>query len=218
MELLDTAHVIIARKKHKKIKSNGIRDMECVGEKGKFAEGDLMKRKIIVVLLLVFVILINGNAQRDSIDMPLYEGRSLVIGVIGETPQVREEGHVGFREVTFQQLEDLDLSAELDAVFITKEHLVEASEPKYTKVYHQAEVPFFYIESKKSHVPFTIEELSYDEVPDLSSDMYATGYYGKDASHWGYGLYNGVMNETNIQAVYSHIFATIESLHNDGGT
>ena len=41
--------------------------------------------------------------------------------------------------------------------------------------------------------------------------MYATGYYGKDAEHWGYGLYNGVMNETNVQAVYSHIFATIES-------
>lgn len=170
-----------------------------------------MKRKIIVVLLLVFVILINGNAQRDSIDTPLYEGRSLVIGVIGKTPQVREKGHVGFKEVTFQQLEDLDLSAELDA-------LVEASEPKYTEVYKKAEVPFFYIESKKSHVPFTIKELSYDEVPDLSTDMYATGYYGKNAEHWGFGLYNDVMNETNIQAVYSHIFTTIESLHNDGGT
>lgn len=177
-----------------------------------------MKRRMIVVLLLVLVILINGNAQRDSMDTPLYDGRSLVIGVIGETPQVREKGHVGFKEVTFQQLEDLDLSAELDAIFITKEHLVEASAPKYTEVYNKAEVPFFYIESKKSHVPFTIEELSYDEVPDLSSDMYATGYYGKDAEHWGYGLYNGVMNETNVQAVYSHIFATIESLHHDGGT
>lgn len=117
--------------------------MECVGEKGKFAKEMFMKRKKIVILLLVFVILIIGNAQRDSIDIPFYEGRSLVIGVIGETPQVREKGHVGFREVTFQQLEDLDLSAELDAVFITKEHLVEASEPKYTKIYHQAEVPFF---------------------------------------------------------------------------
>ncbi|MBT2760077.1 hypothetical protein [Paenibacillus sp. ISL-20] len=177
-----------------------------------------MKRKIIVILLLVFVILINGNAQRDSIDMPLYEGRSLVIGVIGETPQVREEGHVDFKEVTFEQLEDLDLSPELDAVFITKEHLVEASEPKYTEVYNKVEVPFFYIESKKSHVPFTIEELSYDEVPDLSTDMYATGYYGKDDQYWGYGLYNDVMNETNIKAVYSRIFTTIESLHNDGGT
>ncbi|WP_098746708.1 hypothetical protein [Paenibacillus sp. EZ-K15] len=177
-----------------------------------------MKRKIIVVLLLVFVILINGNAQRDSIDIPLYEGRSLVIGVIGETPQVRENGHVDFKEVTFQQLEDLDIPADLDAIFITKEHLVEASEPKYTEVYNKAEVPFFYIESKKSHVPFTIEELSYDEVPDLSTDMYATGYYGKDDQYWGYGLYNDVMNETNIKAVYSHIFTTLESLHNDGGT
>lgn len=185
--------------------------------KGKSTKAMIMKRKIAAVILLVFVILINGNAQPDSIDMPLYEGRRLVVGVIGETPQVREKGRVDFKEITFQQLEDLDLFAELDAIFITKEHLVEASEPKYTEVYHQAEVSFFYIESTKSHVPFTIEELSYDEVPDLSSDMYAIGYYGKNTEHWGYGLHNGVMNQANIQAVYSHIFTTIESLHNDGG-
>lgn len=176
-----------------------------------------MKRKIGLVLLLVFVVLINGNALARFDDTPLYEGRSLVIGVIGEAPQVREKGHVDFKEVTFQQLEDLDIPAELDAIFITKEHLVEASEPKYTEVYNKSEVPFFYIESKKSHVPFTIEELSYDEVPDLSADMYATGYYGKGDQYWGYGLYNDVMNETNVKAVYSHIFTTIESMHNDGG-
>ena len=60
---------------------------------------------------------------------------------------------MGFKEVTFQQLEDLDLSAELDAIFITKEHLVEASAPKYTEVYNKAEVPFFYIESKNLMSP-----------------------------------------------------------------
>ena len=109
-----------------------------------------MKRRMIVVLLLVLVILINGNAQRDSMDTPLYDGRSLVIGVIGETPQVRREGHVGFKEVTFQRLEDLDLSAELDAIFITKEHLVEASAPKYTEVYNKAEVPFSILSLKIS--------------------------------------------------------------------
>ncbi|MEC0202796.1 hypothetical protein P4H39_09170 [Paenibacillus lautus] len=175
-------------------------------------------KKISMVLLFISFIVMGCVSKPDSIDMPLYEGRSLVIGVIGETPQVREEGYVDFKEVTFEQLEDLDLSPELDAVFITKEHLVEASEPKYTEVYNKAEVPFFYIESSKSHVPFTIEELSYDEVPALSTDMYATGYYGKDDQYWGYGLYNDVMNETNIKAVYSRIFTTIESLHNDGGT
>ncbi|MCV4231776.1 hypothetical protein OHJ21_11405 [Virgibacillus sp. LDC1] len=174
-------------------------------------------KKISMVLLFISFIVMGCVSKTDSIDMPLYEGRSLVIGVIGETPQVREEGHVDFKEVTFEQLEELDLSPELDAVFITKEHLVEASEPKYTEVYNKAEVPFFYIESSKSHVPFTIEELSYDEVQDLSTDMFATGYYGKDDQYWGYGLYNNVMNETNIKAVYSRIFTTIESLHNDGG-
>ena len=60
-----------------------------------------MKRRMIVVLLLVLVILINGNAQRDSMDTPLYDGRSLVIGVIGETPQVRRRGMWVLKKLRF---------------------------------------------------------------------------------------------------------------------
>ncbi|MEC0256309.1 hypothetical protein [Paenibacillus lautus] len=80
-------------------------------------------KKISMVLLFISFIVMGCVSKTDSIDMPLYEGRSLVIGVIGETPQVREEGHVDFKEVTFEQLEELDLSPELDAVFITKERI-----------------------------------------------------------------------------------------------
>lgn len=174
-----------------------------------------MKKKIIVVLLLGFVILVCGNAQRDSIATPLYEGRSLVIGVIGDTPQVREEEHVDFQQVTFDQLEDPYFSSELDAIFIMKEHLAKASEPKYTEIYQKADVPFFFIESSKSHIPLTVEELSYNEVPDLSPDTYATGFYGKKAQYWDYGLPNDAMNETHIKAVYSNMFTIIESLHSE---
>ncbi|ACX66029.1 MULTISPECIES: hypothetical protein [Bacillales] len=174
-----------------------------------------MKKKIIVVLLLGFVVLVSGNAQRDSIATPLYEGRSLVIGVIGDTPQVGEKEHVDFRDITFEQLEDPYFSSDLDAIFITKEHLAKASEPKYTEIYQKADIPFFFIESKKSHVPFTVKELSYNEVPDLSPDTYVTGFYGKKAQYWDYGLHNDAMNETNIKVTYSNIFTIIESLHSE---
>jgi len=75
------------------------------------------------------------------------------------------------------QLKEIRSLTDLDAVFITKEKLREAAEPQYAKVYKTAGVPFFFIESLKSYIPFTYEELSYDEVPDSLSNMYATGYY-----------------------------------------
>ncbi|KZS43067.1 hypothetical protein AWU65_00095 [Paenibacillus glucanolyticus] len=173
----------------------------------------MMKNAMVLFCICLMLMVCKSNA--DSVDTPPYEGppfegRSLVIGLIGETPNIREE-NIDFEEVTFKQLEE-GLSSDLDAIFITKEFLVEASNPQYAKVYHHSDIPFFYIESKKSHVPFTIEELSYADVPDLSAYAYATGYYGEESHYWEYGLYNDVRNESNIQDVYSRIFTTIESL------
>jgi hypothetical protein len=44
--------------------------------------------------------------------------------------------------------------------------------------------------------------------------MYATGYLqiGEASKFWGYGLYNGKVNEPNIKDVYSRMFTTIESI------
>lgn len=169
-----------------------------------------MKRNAIVLFCICFILMF-FNSNSDTVNTSLYEGRSLVIGLIGDPPIIREE-HVDFKEITLKQLADQELPSDLDAIFIMKEHLVEASDQKYVKVYQNADIPFFYIDSKKSYIPFTNEELSYDEVPDLSADTYATGYYGKKSRTWGYGLYNDVLNEANIMDVYSRIFTTIESL------
>jgi len=95
-----------------------------------------------------------------------------------------------------------------------KEHLTEAANQKYAKDYINAGIPFFFMETQKSYLSFINEELSYDDVPDLSSDNYAIGYFqsGKEYQHWGYGLYNDKVNEHNIEDVYTRIFTTIESL------
>ncbi|MNW41968.1 hypothetical protein D3C74_191280 [compost metagenome] len=76
-----------------------------------------------------------------------------------------------------------------------------------------AGIPFFFFKSKKSFIPFINEDLEYDDVPDLSSDMYAIGYFPseEDSQFIGYGLYNDVENEKNITDVYSRVFLTIES-------
>lgn len=164
-------------------------------------------------IILLFICFIIAGCNSDTIDTPRYEGKSLVIGVIGDAPNIREK-NVDFKKITLNQLEARNLSPDFDAIFIMKEQLSEAANQKYAKVYKNAGIPFFFIESKKSYLPFIYEELSYDDVPDLQSLNYATGFFqsGKEYQNWGYGLYNDKENEPNIKDVYTRIFTTIESL------
>jgi hypothetical protein len=181
-----------------------------------------VNRKILYALLVAFSLVLGvfvfNNVEEEStstpdfVDTPLYTGRNLIVGVIGEPPKIREK-NVSYKTLTFGELKDFSTHLDFDAVFITEEHLSEASNQEYAKVYKTAGIPFFFIESKKSYLPFVSEELSYEEVPDLKSGMYATGYfqYGDKSQSWGYGLYNDKVNNKNIEDVYSRIFNTIES-------
>lgn len=169
-----------------------------------------------IFLLMLFMLCVLPGCTSDVIDTPEYEGKYLVIGVIGEPPEIREK-NVSFKKMTFSQLVELQSPYNFDAVFITKENLPEAADQEYAKIYKTSGIPFFFIESKKSYLPFTYEEMSYDEVPDISSDTYATGYfqYGEKFQYWGYGLYNDKLINSNIEDVYTRIFATIESIATD---
>jgi len=174
--------------------------------------------KKIIPFILFLLVIITGcttDTSANSVYTPLYTGKPLVIGIIGDNPEVRED-NVEFRNITFKQLEENNnLSSEVDAVIIMKEHLVEAAEGKYAKVYKNPSMPYFFIESTKSIVPFVVEELSYDQVTETGNLDYASGYLQKkdgSSQHWGYGLYNDKVNETNIKDAYSRIFTTIASI------
>ncbi|WP_229521402.1 hypothetical protein [Paenibacillus monticola] len=88
-----------------------------------------------ISIFLFFICFIVTACNSDTIDSPRYEGISLVIGVIGEAPKVREE-NVDFKKIDFKQLEDL--SPDFDAIFIMKEHLTEAANQEYVRVYTNA--------------------------------------------------------------------------------
>jgi hypothetical protein len=84
----------------------------------------MFKKSPSYILVILMVMLATGcTTKADTIDTPLYSGKNLSIGVVGETPKIREE-HVKFTRISFDELEDYDeLSADYDAVVIMKEHL-----------------------------------------------------------------------------------------------
>lgn len=152
--------------------------------------------------------------ENDMEQSPLYDGKKLTIGVVGNAPKVREQ-NITFKKITLNEIIEEHLSSKYNAVFIMKEHLSEASKAPFAKIYKNSGIPFFFIESKKSYIPFVDEKTNYEEFPDIESGVYAYGYYqsGETGQYWGYGLYNDTVNEKNISDVYSRIFKTIETIY-----
>lgn len=167
------------------------------------------------LLLTLFLSLTACSQQPDFDD---YTGKALSIGVIGEPPEVKEE-QVQFHKIYFDDLMDKKLDS-YDAIFITKENLSQAGEEKYSEVYLNSAIPFFFIAAKSS-IPFTEVAIDFDDLtwenwnwtPEDSS-VYASGMMSNPEEEvvksWGYGLYNDTKTEENILNVYSRIFMTIE--------
>ena len=151
-----------------------------------------------------------SKGQLQSVETNPYDGRALSIGIIGETPKVREE-QVTFVKIQFSDLEKETFNSQYDVIFITKDNLSEAAQGKYVSIYKESKIPLFFIQTEKSYVPFIEEALSYEETDEIHDQTYATGmmYHDKKLEFWGYGLYNDIENQTNIEDVYSRIFETV---------
>ncbi|WP_051530067.1 hypothetical protein [Anoxybacteroides tepidamans] len=164
----------------------------------------------IVLLLQTFLLTACSTFNTAFMDFKEYEGRPLKIGVIGKPPEVREK-NVEFVSIKFSDLENEKFNS-YDAVFIMKEHLSEAAASKYAKVYRNSKIPFFFIQSEKSYLPFVDESLTYEGALKTGSKSYATGYLNTKSGpkYWEYRLYNDIKNKKTIQEVFSRIFMTIE--------
>lgn len=158
---------------------------------------------------MILTILASCN-KTQSIKTNLYGGRALSIAIIGETPVVREK-QVKFVKIQFSDLEKEAFDSRYDAIFITKDNLSEAAQGKYASIYKKSKIPFFFIQTKKSYIPFIQEDLSYEKAPDMPNQTYATGILcnGDNLKSWGYGLYNDIENQENVKDIYSRIFETI---------
>lgn len=166
-----------------------------------------MKKIIGVLMGLIICMMVGCN----TVNSTKYNGRNLNIAVVGEVPTVREN-IVTFNKVSFSDLKKEKFSKDYDAVFISEENLSEASKGEYSYIYKKSTIPFFFIGGQKDHVPFIYEDLSYEEVPNTQSQMYAVGilFDNDDYNYVGYGLYNDTKNKENIEDVYSRIFKSID--------
>ena len=176
-----------------------------------------MKFRITLLVMLVTSILSACVVDKNEVeDSPLYDGKPLTIAVVGNAPEVREE-NIQFKEIDLEEINLKNLSSAYDSVFIMKEHLSEAATAPYAKVYKTANIPFFFIESEKTYLPFIDEDMEYEEAYDSKSGAYVDGYYQstEQGQYWGFGLYNDTVNDTNVLDVYSRIFETIETVDNE---
>ncbi|MDE5413193.1 hypothetical protein [Alkalihalobacterium chitinilyticum] len=176
----------------------------------------------LVGLLLILGILLMACSGRPLTDAPIleleqYEGRPLHIAVIGELPSVREQ-HIQFSTIQFTDLLERKLEI-YDAVFITKEHLNEASEDQYANVYMETQIPFFFIDASKSYYSFIEKDFSYEENLDLKdiSNHYIIGLQATEEAeftYWYFGLYDDIVSDQTIKGALSQVFMTIEKQMN----
>lgn len=172
----------------------------------------MKKTKGLNYLYFTLFIVIVLTACTPRTDFVVYEGKPLRIAVIGELPEVKEE-QVEFENISFDEIKS-DRIASYDAVIITEEKLIEASESQYADVYSQSKIPFFFI-SASSPIPFTVKDVEYDSSWKWTAGTsYAVGVLTlqEEKKSWGIGLYNDEKTGEHIEAVYSIIFQTIEEL------
>ena len=82
-------------------------------------------------LLIIFLLCCIAYIGIDNIAFKKYNGENLNIAIIGKIPSIREE-NITFSEINFIDLEDESALNQYDAIFITKENLMEASKENYS--------------------------------------------------------------------------------------
>ena len=169
------------------------------------------KVKLFIILFSALFIVFGCSNSEEKIEFEVYKGKSLHIGIIGEEPKIKED-HIRVTRIDFSDIENTDNLSKYDAIFITKDNLVEADKSKYADIYNSSPIPFLFIETPKGYVPFIDKEIEFENYPDVDTGAYAYLYDSKGEKYWGYGLYNEEVNEQNIQDAYSRVFKTIEEI------
>jgi len=169
-----------------------------------------MKRSFYFLVFILLCLVGTGCAKDKEGEKLEYNGRALVIGVVGEKPKDT------FRNIKFEnvKLEEMqEKSAKVDGFFVTKEYFQEASKEQYTDLFLSLKKPVFFIGLKdRPYLIFTEKDLDYDNAPRDRAMMYTQGFVNMgspEGQYWGMGLYNDTVSDQNIHNMYIIVFQTI---------
>ena len=170
---------------------------------------------LLLCLLTIFLV----SCNQDSSQIKHYEGKPLKIAVVGTTPKVSEK-NINFSNITLDQLINEDTKIDsYNAVFIMENKLSQAANKKYTKLYLESGVPFFFIKSEAGYMPFVDNSITYIDYAKRINDKqnYITGILGngieEDFQSWKYGYTvsdDNKVDKENTKGIYSNVFRTIE--------
>lgn len=144
-----------------------------------------------------------------------YEGTPLKIAVIGEIPEY-ENDRVTFEEISLEKFKEdsVHIAKKYNAVMITPLAFDKASKDTYSAVYHKANMPIIFFDSKKRHYPFVEKGMSYASASsDSFNDGSHTTIYASDAKTGGEDIWSFPLeNDDELPALYTSIFEKIEGL------
>lgn len=146
-----------------------------------------------------------------------YSGELLNITTIGNAPEIDAE-NILFTKMTFNDFEENPAPIDSDAVFIMPEHLGEASKDEYVELYKEMNIPVFFIGTTKSHIPFFLEDATYEDTADVSPTSYAAGYLYDHENELGETWIfpkesiDDEITDQEIDEIYTEIFETVEDI------
>ncbi|MEY8350755.1 hypothetical protein AALF16_21135 [Bacillus cereus] len=169
-----------------------------------------MKRFFYFFVFILLCLVSAGCAKDKEGEKLEYNGRALVIGVVGEKPKDT------FRNIKFETIKLDEMkkkSGEVDGFLIMKEHFQEASKGQYKDVFLSLKKPVFFIGLQdKSYSIFIKKNIEYNNAPKDENAMYTQGFANigsGEGQQWGIGLTNGGNADESIHNMYIVVFQTI---------
>ncbi|REJ05629.1 hypothetical protein [Halobacillus trueperi] len=137
-----------------------------------------MKKYYVCYILLLFLVACsNGEAESTESNEDDTLQSKLNIAVVGSPPSV-ETDKVTYTTIELSKLiKDNATLEEYDALFIMPDVFKEASQDKYTLSFKEVVIPTVFINTKKRHLPFVTEGMSYENAPKvIETDHFAVIY------------------------------------------
>ena len=158
-----------------------------------------------LIFILCSILLFGCSNKEELKIIQTYQGDYLEIGIVGEIPTSVKEKNVKFKKITLQDLNQKTTDS-FDAIMITKKHLKEASNEKYTDFYLKSSIPVIFIQSDKAISAFITPGHTYENTFENYAQDYFIGYY-KDTN---FGITLNGDTTKDLEDGYSSLFILLD--------